>query len=141
MTLAALIVDRFLAADAPVTVAVDDTLLHRWGRKVYGCFYHHDATANSQRSAVAWATTGWSSDLRHAAVLAADLCLPVLFRLWQPRRPEYAKVDRPDPQRPGKPAMTQEMIDLLAARLPGRRIDVVGDAAYATEAWHGLPAR
>jgi DDE superfamily endonuclease len=33
------------------------------------------------------------------------------------------------------------MIDLLAARLPGRRIDLVGDAAYATEAWRGLPGR
>ena len=34
--------------------------------------------------------------------------------------------------------MAREMIELLAARLPGRRIDVVGDAAYATEAWRGL---
>jgi hypothetical protein len=33
------------------------------------------------------------------------------------------------------------MIDLLAARLPARRIDVVGDAAYASGAWRGLPAQ
>ena len=37
--------------------------------------------------------------------------------------------------------MAREMIDLLAARLPGRRINVVGDAAYATEAWRGLPGQ
>ena len=142
LTLAALIVDRFLAADAPVTVAVDDTLLHRWGRKVYGCFYHHDATANSQRSAVAWGNNWVVVGICVTLpFLQRTVCLPVLFRLWQPRRPEYAKVDKPDPQRPGKPAMAREMIDLLAARLPGRRIDLVGDAAYATEAWRGLPAR
>jgi hypothetical protein len=33
------------------------------------------------------------------------------------------------------------MIELLAARLPERQIDVVGDAAYATEAWRGVNAR
>src|ERR1039458_2196927 len=40
--------------ETPLTVAIDDTLLQRWGRRVWGCFYHHDATANSDRSAVAW---------------------------------------------------------------------------------------
>ena len=49
LALAVLIVERFLDPDAAVTVAVDDTLLHRWGRKVYGCFYHHDATAKGSR--------------------------------------------------------------------------------------------
>jgi len=33
------------------------------------------------------------------------------------------------------------MIDLLAARFPGRVIDTVGDAAYASGAWCGLPGR
>ena len=33
------------------------------------------------------------------------------------------------------------MIDLLTARLPERQIDVVGDAAYATEAWRGVTGR
>ena len=142
LTLAALIVDRFLAADAAVTVAVDDTLLQRWGRKVYGCFYHHDATANSERSAVAWGNNWVVVGIcLRVAFLERTVCLPVLFRLWRPRRAEYATVDKPDPDRPGKPAMAREMIDLLAARLPGRRIDLVGDAAYATEAWRGLPGR
>jgi hypothetical protein len=67
--------------------------------------------------------------------------LPVLFRLWQPRREQFAKHDKPDPERPAKPQLAREMIDLLAARLPGRQIDVVGDAAYATEAWRDLQAR
>lgn len=53
LRLAALIAERLLGRGAPVTVAIDDTLLQRWGRRVWGCFYHHDATANSGRSAVA----------------------------------------------------------------------------------------
>ena len=68
LALAALIVERFLDAQQPVTVAVDDTLLQRWGRKVYGCFYHHDATANSEKAAVAWGNLGGRWDLHHAPV-------------------------------------------------------------------------
>jgi hypothetical protein len=142
LTLAVVIVDRFIAADAAVTVAVDDTLLHRWGRKVYGCFYHHDATANSDKAAVAWGNNWIVVGICvKLPCLERTVCLPVLFRLWQPRRPEYAKADKPDPERPGKPVLARELVDLLAARLPGRRIDLVGDAAYATEAWKGLPAQ
>ncbi len=142
LALAGLIVERFLAEGEPVTVAVDDTLLQRWGRKVYGCFYHHDATANSEQAAVAWGNNWVVVGICVTLpFLERTVCLPVLFRLWRPRRGEYVKLDKPDPQRPGKPAMAREMIDLLAKRLPGRRIDVVGDAAYATEAWRGLPAQ
>lgn len=141
LTLAALIVQRFLEPDAAVTVAVDDTLLHRWGRKVYGCFYHHDATANSEQAAVAWGNNWVVVGICiKFPILERTVCLPVLFRLWQPRRAEYAKADKPDPQRPGKPVMAREMVELLATRLSGRRIDLVGDAAYASEAWRGVGA-
>ena len=141
LALVALIVERFLDPDAAVTVAVDDTLLQRWGRKVYGCFYHHDATANSEKAAVAWGNNWVVIGICvRLPCLERTVCLPVLFRLWQPRRAEYAKANKPDPQRPGKPVMAREMVDLLAARLPGRRIDLVGDAAYASEAWRGINA-
>jgi hypothetical protein len=139
LMLAAVIVERFIAEGEPVTVAIDDTLLQRWGRKVYGCFYHHDATANSEKAAVAWGNNWVVVGICvRLPILERTVCLPVLFRLWQPRRPAYAKADKPDPERPGKPVMAREMTGLLATRLPGRRIDVVGDAAYATEAWRGL---
>jgi hypothetical protein len=64
----------------------------------------------------------------------------VLFRLWRPRRPEYAKADRPDPERPSKPRLAKEMACLIAARFPDRTIHLVGDAAYASGAFAGLPA-
>jgi hypothetical protein len=141
LALAALIVERFLAADEPVTVAVDDTLLQRWGRRVWGCFYHHDATANSDRSAVAWGNN-WVviGIVVRLAIVDRPVCLPVLFRLWRPRRKHIAK-GKSDPERPSKPLLARELVDLLAARLPGRRIDLVGDAAYATTAWRGIDGR
>lgn len=142
LRLAGLIVERFCEPGAPVLVAVDDTLLHRLGRKVHGCFWHHDATANSKGAAVAWGNNWVVVGICiRLAFLERTVCLPVLFRLWQPRRAQYAKARKPDPERPGKPQLAREMICLLTARLPDRQIDVVGDAAYASEAWRGLPGR
>jgi SRSO17 transposase len=140
LRLAVLVVERFVEPGAAVLVAVDDTLMHRLGRKIHGCFWHHDATANSNRTAVAWGNN-WVvvGIVVRLPFLERAVCLPVLLRLWQPRRKQIAK-GKPDPERPGKPELAREMIDLLAARLPGRTIHVVGDAAYATEAWRGLPS-
>ena len=139
LRLAELVVERFCEPGSPVLVAVDDTLMHRLGRKIHGCFWHHDATANSDRPAVAWGNN-WVvvGIVVRVAFLERAVCLPVLLRLWQPRRKQIPK-GKQDPERPGKPELAREMIGLLAARLPGRTIHVVGDAAYATEAWRGLP--
>ena len=142
LRLAEVIVERFCAPGAPVLVAVDDTLLTRLGRRIHACFWHHDATANSEKAAVAWGNNWVVVGICvKLAFLQRTVCLPVLFRLWRPRRPEYAKSDKPDPQRPAKPVLAREMVDLLAARLRDRQLDVVGDAAYATEAWRGLEGR
>ncbi len=139
LRLAVLIVDRFTEPGAAVLIAVDDTLAHRLGRKIHGCFWHHDATANSRRSAVAWGNNWVVAGICvKLACVERTVCLPVLFRLWQPRRPEYAKADKPDPERPGKVLLAREMACLLAARVPGRQINIVGDAAYASEAWKGV---
>ena len=74
------------------------------------------------------------------AFLERSVCLPIMFRCWQPKRKQFGKGKR-DPERPGKVELAREMIDLLAARLPDRQIDVVGDAAYASEAWRGVTGR
>jgi hypothetical protein len=134
LVVAGLIVERLCEPGAAILVAVDDTLLHRLGRKVHGCFWHHDATANSDRAAVAWGNNWVTAGIVvRLPFLARSVCLPVLFRLWQPKRKHIAK-HRRDPERPGKPELAREMADLLAARLK-RRVDVVGDAAYASGAW------
>jgi hypothetical protein len=141
LRLAVLIVGRLCDPDAGIVVAVDDTLLHRLGRRIHGCFWHHDATANTARAAVAWGNN-WVvvGIVVNLPFMQRPVCLPVLFRLWQPKRKDIAK-GKTDPERPGKPELAREMIDLLAARLRGRRIDLVGDAAYACAAWRGLPGR
>jgi hypothetical protein len=45
LALADLIVARLLPAGSPLTVAVDDTLFKRSGKKVFGVARHHDGAA------------------------------------------------------------------------------------------------
>ncbi len=133
------IVARLTEPGAALVLPVDDTLLHRLGRKVHATFWHHDATANSDRAAVAWGNN-WVvvGVLVGLPFMSRAVCLPVLFRLWQPRRKHIAK-GKPDPQRPAKPELAREMLDLIAARFPDRTLHVVGDSAYGAGAWRGLP--
>ncbi len=141
LRIAVLIVERLSEPGTSVLVAVDDTLLHRLGRKVHACFWHHDATANSDKVAFAWGNN-WVvvGIVVELAFVERSVCLPVMLRCWQPKRKQFGNKKR-DPERPGKVQLAREMIDLLAARLPARGIDVVGDAAYATAAWRGLSSR
>ena len=60
--------------------------------------------------------------------------LPVLQRLWQPdpqakpkQRGGRKRQRQPNPDYPSKPELARQMLDLVAARFPGRRIGLVGD--------------
>ena len=57
LALADLIVARLLPAGAALTLAVDDTLFKRSGKKVFGVAWHHDG-ARRARSPSASATAG-----------------------------------------------------------------------------------
>lgn len=132
------IVERLLVAGAPVVVAIDDTLFHRLGRRVYGTFWHHDATANAKGHTYAWGNS-WvvAGIVVSVPFCERSICLPVLFRLWRPRRRDIPK-NRPDPERPSKPERARQIVDLIADRLPGRTVHVVADAAYGSRAWRDL---
>jgi hypothetical protein len=140
LRVAELIVERLLDPEEPLVVPVDDSLLRRRGRKIFGCFWHHDATANSNKGAVAWGNNWVTAGINvKLPFLERTVCLLVLFRLWRPRRKEIPK-GKPDPERPSKPQLAREIACLLAARFPERIIHLVGDAAYASGAFAGLPA-
>lgn len=139
LRVAELIVERLLASDAPLVVPVDDTLLKRRGRKVFGCFWHHDATANSRNGSVAWGNNWVTAGINvKLPFLERTACLLVLFGLWRPKRKGIAK-GKPDPERPSKCRLAREMLCLLAGRFPERMIHMVGDAAYASGAFAELP--
>jgi hypothetical protein len=120
-----------------VRFAVDDTLFGRSGRRVYGAHYLHDgAQPEGSGRRTRWGNC-WV-----VVVLVVDLpctgCrpvgLPVLFRLFRPKDEEH-------PDRASQPELARLLIDKAIARLPGRRLQLVMDGAYATRAWRALPGR
>jgi hypothetical protein len=84
--LADLIVARLLPAGAALTIAVDDTLFKRSGKKVFGLAWHHDGAAKGPKPigfGNCWVVAGLVVQL---PFLSRPVCLPVLPRLWRPRR-------------------------------------------------------
>ncbi len=145
-----LLVATLVPAGAPLRLAVDDSLFGRTGRKVYGAYYHYDATA----PAGAGRQIGFGNNrvvlalIVRLPVLERAIGLPVLFRLWRPaprvksrRAGVQARRRRPDPGYPSKPELARQLVDLICARYPARALELLGDSAYATGALAGLPAR
>jgi hypothetical protein len=120
LVLADLIVTHLLPVGSPLTVAVDDTLFKRSGKKVFGVAWHHDGAAKGPKPigfGNCWVVAGIVVQL---PFLSRPVCLPVLARLWRPRQT-------------GKIAHARELAELIAARYPDRTVHVVGDAAYVGE--------
>src|SRR5438067_620329 len=86
LVLADLIVARLLPAGAAITIAVDDTLFKRSGKKVFGVAWHHDGAAKGPKPigfGNCWVVAGIVVQL---SFLSRPVCLPVLARLWRPRQ-------------------------------------------------------
>lgn len=129
LALARAVVGRLAPHGAAVTVAVDDTLFHRDGRKVHGAKYQHDGSAKGRDGIGRGNCFVIVGVVAAVPFLARQVCLPVLFRLHIPKTGA------------SKTEQARAMVDLLAQALPGRTIHVVGDALYRGPAWRGLPAR
>jgi len=87
LVLADLIVARLLPPDSALTIAVDDTLFKRSGKKVFGVAWHHDGAAKGPKPigfGNCWVVAGIVVQL---PFLSRPVCLPVLARLWLPGTP------------------------------------------------------
>jgi DDE superfamily endonuclease len=125
LAIAALIVARFVPAGAAVEAAVDDTLFHRYGKKVHAAAWQHDGSVQGPRKigfGNNWVIVGIVVTV---PILSRPLCLPVLFRLWRPRS-VVTKVD-----------YAVELVKLLATACGARVLHVTGDAAYLLAAAQG----
>jgi hypothetical protein len=141
LAVARLVVALLVPAGAPVTVAVDDSVFRRCGRKVFGAVWQHDASApaRSKKSfGTCFVTCGIVVSLPFCT---RPVCLPVLARLYipghgaprVPRRGGAVVV-------PGsKIAVAADLVTALAGALPGRILHVVGDAGYHGPALRHLP--
>ncbi|TWP32848.1 IS701 family transposase [Leekyejoonella antrihumi] len=122
LAVARLVVDRLLPAGAPITVAVDDTLFRRWGKKVHHAFWTHDGAAQGPAKLGRGNRRVVAGIVVQLSFTSHPTCLPVLFRLWAGKHTTSPV------------QLAGQMISLLTDTFPDRVIHVVGDAAY-----HGTP--
>ena len=140
------LVARFLAADAPIRLAVDDSLFHRAGKKVYGAAWQYDGSVPQGAGRQSGYGNNWVSVclLVHLPFMRRAVGLTILSRLWRPD-PEASKNKgakrKLNGDYPTKPELARKMLDLIIARFPDRAIELVGDSAYATKAFAGVSAR
>jgi len=120
-------VSLLAGAGNPVTVAIDDTLFRRCGKKVWAASWFHDGAAKGRQK------TGCGNNWVIAGIVVTlpfcsrPVCLPVMFRLVIKGTNSASRL-----------WLARRMTEALAGALPGRAICVVADAAYAGRELRGL---
>ena len=125
--LAHLAVTLFVAAGMPVTVAVDDTLFHRYGKLVHGVAWQHDGSAKGRDGIGRGNCFVVAGLVVTVPFMARAVLLPILFRLYTPK------------DGPSKTEHARSMVNLLSRAFVDRRVHVVADALYRGPAWRALP--
>ena len=105
-------------------LVVDDTLLHKRGKHVYGLGWFRDAVASTaKRVATAsgnhWVVMGLAICIPKTDII---LCLPIHCRLHLPGKGQ-----------PGEAALAREMLLDVRSWFPDRHLVLIGDGAYASE--------
>jgi hypothetical protein len=140
LAVARLVVLLLVPAAQPLTVAVDDSVFCRSGRKVYGAGWQYDGSSPSQNKlsfGTCFVTCGIVVRLPFCS---RPVCLPVLARLVLPgKKPRVKNRKKAAPASGTKVSAAAELVTLLAAAFPGRPIHVVADAAYHGPAIKHLP--
>jgi hypothetical protein len=126
LLLARLVLQLF-APQGDLTVVVDDTLFHRYGRKVHAAFFQHDGSARGRDGLGRGNCFVVCAIVVNVPFMARAVALPVLFRLNLGKDTE------------SKPDQARAMVGLLARAFPERRIHVVADALYRGPCWKLLP--
>ena len=114
---------------APIFLALDDTLAHKRSRRIYGVSMHIDPAISTRRQPTArlghsWVVLGVIARCRLWPERV--FCLPLLFRLYLPRTKagQHRRVYRTRPQ------LGLELLRLLCQARKQRRFHVLADSAY-----------
>ena len=130
--------------DAPIVVAVDDTLTRKTGKCIWAAGMHHDPLLSTGKRKFFSFGHNWvvlSVQLRFAFAPDKVWSLPILMRLYRrkqkkrppgrPRGERKAIGQAPPSEYRTRPQLASEMIALWASWMPQRTIHVVGDSEYA----------
>jgi len=125
---AKLVISLLVPDGEPVEVLVDDTLFRRRGKRVWAASWFHDGSVQGL------AKTGFGNNW---VVLAVRVRLPMIRR--PVAVPVMAKLVIKGTASASRLWLACRMVTRLAAELPGRRVSVTADSAYAGEELKHLP--
>jgi hypothetical protein len=115
-----------------ITLLVDDTLLHKTGKSVWGLGWFRDAVASTRQRVATASGHNW-------VVLAIAFCNPVtgapVLAL-----PLLSRLHRSGKGQLSCPALVREMLAEVLAWFPDRCFTLVGDGAYASKALLTCPS-
>jgi hypothetical protein len=112
-----------------ILLGIDDTLARKRGLKVFGVGMHHDPLLSTRKTTI----TNWGHCWVVLGVIVKPpfcgdrfFCLPILFRLYVPRK----TADKKGLAYHTKPQLAVQMLRLLCGRFENRHFHMVGDSAY-----------
>jgi hypothetical protein len=126
---ARMVVSLLVPGGQPVEVVVDDTLFKRRGKRVWAASWFHDGSAAGPEK------TGYGNNW---VVLAIVVRLPMVSR--PVAVPVMARLVIKGTNSRSRLWLARRMTEDLAAALPGRKVRVTADSAYAGRELKGLPA-
>jgi DDE superfamily endonuclease len=143
LAVARLVVLLLVPPAGPLTVAVDDSVFRRSGRKVRGAGWQYDGSS-PDRDRISYGTCFVTCGIVvRLPFCTRPVCLPVLARLIPagkttvPARLRKRKKTAPLPGT--KVSAAADLAALLAAAFPGRAVNVVADPACYGPALRHLP--
>jgi hypothetical protein len=113
-----------LCPQGPLHLVVDDTLLHKHGKHVWGLGWFRDAAASTPKRTVIASGNHW-------VVMGLAIGIPGTSKIYC--LPIHAKLHRSGKGRPGEAALAKEMLDDVLAWFPEREFIFLGDGAYSTK--------
>ncbi len=105
-------------------LVVDDTLLHKHGKHVWGLGWFRDAAASTPKRTVIASGNHW-------VVMGLAICIPGTNKIFC--LPIHAKLHRSGKGLPGEAALAKQMLDDVLAWCPDRKLIFLGDGAYSAK--------
>ena len=105
-------------------LVVDDTLLHKRGKHVYGLGWFRDAVASTAKRVATASGNHW-------VVMGLAICIPktdIILCL-----PIHCKLHLPGKGQPSEATLAREMLLDVRSWFPDRQLVLVRDGAYANE--------
>jgi len=116
---------------APIRVALDDTLATKKGPHVFGIGSHLDAVRSTRRQKIFAFGHCWVvlAVLLPVPFSSRSFALPVLFRLYR----TVKSCERAGQPHRKKTELARDLLDVLAAWVGARRVEIAADSAYCND--------